>query len=419
MKELLKNKNFITLMLAQAISGIGDWLSIVAIITMAGLKWEASPLEVSLIFLCLALPMAFMGPVAGTAADRFDRKTLMILSDIVRAGFILVLTLADTLWIVYICLFIIGMFSAVFIPAKNGKLKEMVPDKHIKSAMSISAMIDSGTKVAGPLLSGILVAAVGSDLVFYLDGATFMLSAFIILLLPKQGYLLHENKEPSSFRTDFILGLSYMKNHAFLLTGLFFFGVSLLLIQLADSQLIILIRELTAASPDLFGYLVTLSGVGMFLAGSILSAKTNYNTFLLMLGGMMGMALSFGSMGIFTFFDMNLSIIWMPLLGFTAGFSASFVFVPFHASIQSDTPVHLTGRVFGVTNSAATSATITGPLLGGWISTVIGVIPTFVVSACLLLLLCLAGLFVKRKIRNGRSYPGTFHDKKDESSELA
>ncbi|WP_052019673.1 hypothetical protein [Mesobacillus boroniphilus] len=60
MGGLLKNKGFITLMLAQLISSIGDWLSVIAIITMVGLKWEASPMEVSFIILCLAVPMALL-----------------------------------------------------------------------------------------------------------------------------------------------------------------------------------------------------------------------------------------------------------------------------------------------------------------------------------------------------------------------
>jgi len=48
LRELMKNKGYLTLMTAQAISSIGDWLSIVAIITLVGLKWNATPIEVSI-----------------------------------------------------------------------------------------------------------------------------------------------------------------------------------------------------------------------------------------------------------------------------------------------------------------------------------------------------------------------------------
>lgn len=399
MNSLVKNKGYVTLMIAQTVSSIGDWLSIVAVITLVGLKWNASPMEVSLIILCLALPMALFGPIAGTVADRMSRKALMITSDIVRAGLILVLTVADSLLIVYVCLFAIGAFSAIFIPAKNGKLKEIVTDSDIKSAMAITSMIDSSTKVLGPLLSGILVATLGSKLVFMIDSGTFLLSAFLIVFLPNAlaNNKISEASDKPSFKKEFSQGVTYVKANAQLLTGLFFLGISLMVVQLSDSQLIVLLRELTQVSPDLFGYLVASSGIGMLLSGMFLAKKTDYQVFSFMMLGICGIGLSFGMMAVLTYYDMGYSLVWGPLFGILAGFSVSFVFVPFQATVQIDTPVHMTGRVFGVINSVTTTATITGPLLGGWLSTMIGVIPTFLITASLLVLLSMTGLFTKSK----------------------
>ncbi len=103
-----------------------------------------------------------------------NRKAIMILSDVVRAGLILILAFADSLWTVYICLFLVGMLSAIFVPAKNGKLKELIDQENMKSAMSITSMIDSGTKVLGPLLSGLLVSAFGTKWYFLLIQAPFL-----------------------------------------------------------------------------------------------------------------------------------------------------------------------------------------------------------------------------------------------------
>ena len=403
MKRLMKNKGYMTLMSAQAISSIGDWLSIVAIITLVGLKWDASPLEVSFVFLCLAVPMALFGPVAGMIADRFSRKTLMIVSDVVRAGLILILTIATSLWMVYATLLTIGIFSALFIPAKNGKLKEVVAEEDMKGAMSITSMIDSSTKILGPLVSGLLVTVFGAQQVFIIDSATFLVSAVILLFVPNAVRLetAAEEKEESSFKQEFALGFSFLQSSRFMMTGLLLVGLSLLILQCADSQLIVLIRELTYASPDLFGYLVTGSGLGMFLAGFLLAKKTDYKPYPLMLLGVCGIGASFGIMGILTHYDLSYSMIWGPALGFTAGFSASLIFVPFQATVQVNTPVHMTGRVFGVINSVMTTATIIGPLLGGWIATIIGVIPTFTITASLLVFVSLIGWMTKRKVERG------------------
>ncbi|WLR48594.1 MFS transporter [Halobacillus litoralis] len=400
MDRLWKNKGYVTLMSAQAISSIGDWLSIVAIITLVGLKWDASPLEVSFVFLCLAVPMALFGPVAGMVADRFSRKTLMIVSDVVRAALILILTVATSLWMVYATLLTIGIFSAVFIPAKNGKLKEVVAEEDMKGAMSITSMIDSSTKILGPLISGLLVTVVGAQQVFIIDSATFLMSAVILLFVPNARSLetIEEEKEEGAFKKEFALGFSFLKSNRFMMTGLILVGLSLLILQSADSQLIVLIRELTQASPDLFGYLVTGSGLGMFLAGFLLAKKTDYQAYPLMLLGVCGIGASFGVMGMLTYYDLNYSILWGPGLGFTAGFSASLIFIPFQATVQVNTPVHMTGRVFGVINSVMTTATIIGPLVGGWIATMIGVIPTFTITASLLVFVSIVGFISKQKV---------------------
>ncbi|MBM7622459.1 MFS family permease [Bacillus tianshenii] len=404
-KGLGKNRGFLTLMLAQLISSLGDWLSIVAIITLVGLKWEASPMEVSFIILCLAIPMALLGPFTGTIADRLNRRTLMVVSDVGRGVLILILSFASSIWTVYVCLFVIGMLSAVFVPAKNGKLKELVQEASMKSAMSFTSMIDASTKVLGPLLSGLLVTAFGTAPVFYIDAATFFVSALLLLALPKTVAVLKdqdtEEKGEATFKEEFLEGLAFIKSSRYLLVGMLVLGISLLILQLSDSQIIVLIRELTQASPDLFGFIVTASGVGMLVSGGLLAKKTDYHALSLMLLGVFGLGISFSMLSAFTGADLAMSTVWGPALGLTAGFAAGLVFIPFQASVQTGTPVHMTGRVFGVINSVTTTATIIGPLLGGWLSTVIGVIPTFLITATLLIVISAVGYIFRNKIERG------------------
>jgi len=211
-----------------------------------------------------------------------------------------------------------------------------------------------------------------------------------------------KDKAKSSYKTEFMEGVTFIKSTTQILVGMLFLGFSLLILQLSDSQIIVLIRELKHASPGLFGYLVTGSGVGMFFSSLILAKKTNYRAYNLMLIGVCGIGFGFGMMALFTHYNLDFSIVWAPLLGLFAGFAAGLVFVPFQASVQVDTPVELTGRVFGVIGSVTTTATIIGPLLGGWLSTVIGVIPTFILSASLLVFVSLIGFLTKNRVERGK-----------------
>jgi MFS family permease len=404
-EQIFKNKGFLTLMVAQLISGLGDWLSIVAIMTLVGLKWDSTPLEVSFIILSLAIPMALFGPFAGIIADRFNRKQLLIFSDIVRACLILSLTWANSLSAVYACLFAIGFLSAIFIPAKNGMLKELVKDVQMKSAMSISSMIDSMTKVLGPLVSGILVTVFGTKIIFTIDSASFFVSAILIMFLPKMAKVVVEGQDfhkKSSFKEDFIEGMQRIQGNRLLLVGLSLLGVSLFILQLSDSQIIVLIRELSHASPDLFGLIVTAAGLGTLFAGMILAKKTTYHAFRLILLGVFGIGASFSLMAVLAGLDLPFSTLWGLVLGFSAGLSAGLVFIPFQATVQVDTPVHLTGRVFGVVNSVTTTATIVGPLIGGWLATIYGVIPTFIVTGVLLIVISIIGYVFRNKIERGK-----------------
>ncbi|MFD2682146.1 MFS transporter [Bacillus seohaeanensis] len=399
-KGLMKNKGYMTLMTAQAISSMGDWLSIIAVITLVGLKWEGTPLQMSMIILSLALPMALFGPFSGAVADRLERKTLMIISDVFRGVLILLLTIANTVWLVYITLFLVGIFSSVFVPAKNGKLKELVGEGSIKGAMSFTSMIDSSTKIIGPLLSGILVTSFGAYQVFIIDSASFFLSAILILFLPK-GERANKNVSTtteSSFRKELAEGFQFIKSSAFLLSGLFLLTISLLIVQLTDSQIIVLLRELTSASPDLFGYAVTCSGLGMLLTGIVLTKKTDYNSFVYMVIGVFGIGFSFGSLAVFTYYDVELNILWVPFFALIAGLASGLGFIPFQAAVQTETPVHMTGRVFGVINSMTTIATIAGPLLGGLLATLIGVIEAFIITSSFLIVLSLIAFLLKNKL---------------------
>jgi MFS family permease len=354
--------------------------------------------------------MALLGPITGTAADRFSRKTLMVISDIGRGVLILLLAFASSMWMVYICLFLIGMLSAVFVPAKNGKLKELVPSTSMKSAMSITSMIDAGTKVIGPLLSGLLVTLFGTSPVFYMDAATFFVSALLILALPGTTAVIAEKKKETTFKEEFKEGLSYISKSRYLLSGLGILGVSLLVLQLSDSQIIILIREMADATPNLFGIIVTSSGLGMLISGGILAKKTNYHALSLLLVGVLNLGLSFGVIAVLTSIELPLPILWGPFLGMTAGISIGLIFIPFQASVQTTTPVTMTGRVFGVINSVTTTATIIGPLLGGWLATIWGVIPTFIITSSLLVIIAVVGYLFRGRIERGNQIAADKHE---------
>ncbi|WP_235801532.1 MFS transporter [Heyndrickxia acidiproducens] len=81
---LSKNHPLLLLLSAQTISNFGDWLHILALFALTAFKWDAGPLAMSGITLCMVLPSILLGSPAGIIADRYSRKVLIIAADTVE-----------------------------------------------------------------------------------------------------------------------------------------------------------------------------------------------------------------------------------------------------------------------------------------------------------------------------------------------
>ena len=118
---LAKNADFRRLYLGQLISFAGDWFLVVPLI---GLVYEASgsPLAAAAVIAAQALPALLLAPVTGAVADRFDRKKIMVITDVVRALLVLSLLAADsvgTIWFPLLIMARLGTHTAPLLPPKQ------------------------------------------------------------------------------------------------------------------------------------------------------------------------------------------------------------------------------------------------------------------------------------------------------------
>jgi MFS family permease len=184
--ELLRdNKNFRRLWTGQFISQMGDWFNSVALFTLM-LSLTASGEAVGFILILKLLPAFFIGPLAGVAADRFDRKTIMIVSDVARGlsvlGFLLVKT-PDQVWIVYALTIVQVVLSTFFDPARSAAMPSIVSRDELIPANALSSASWSVTLALGAAFGGVVTDAFGRDTAFIIDAASFFISALFILLV--------------------------------------------------------------------------------------------------------------------------------------------------------------------------------------------------------------------------------------------
>ncbi len=403
-QSLWKNKAYLSLIASQTVSALGDWLDILAVLTLVAVKWNASPMAVSFLMLCFVGPMIVLGPFAGSLADKYDRKKIMIISDVVCAILVVGVAFSTTLWQVYLLVFLKSCFVALFMPAKNGKLKEIVPNELIQQAMGISSIIDNSAKIIGPTLSGVLVASVGIQWAFYLDAVSFILSAILLYGVPKTVHILKENnndiKKKESMASSIKEGYLFLKTIPSLLLSLFLFSLTMLVLQMADTQIVVLLREMFTDPTQVTGFTMAASGLGMIVCSLVITKVKLPSVIVTTSIGGMGVGLIFALISVLAPFDESILIWLIPILGFIGGSSFGLASIPFQISVQTQTPVTKTGRVFGTIGSLTTLATIIGMTMGGVLSQLIGVVETYIVSGCSLFLLGCITIVYKKKIES-------------------
>lgn len=164
------------------VSLFGDWFNTLALYRLV-LDLTGSETALGGVFLTKLLPLALASPIAGVLADRLDRRKLMIGADLVRAalvlGFLFVRD-AEDLWLLYVLAAAQIAVSAAFTPARNAVLPLITRKGELLTANALLAATWSVMLALGAAAGGPVVDAFGTDVVFWLDAATYLVSAVFI-----------------------------------------------------------------------------------------------------------------------------------------------------------------------------------------------------------------------------------------------
>lgn len=179
---LRRNANFRRLWLAQLVSEIGDWFYSLAVYDLL-LETTHSGKAVSWAIIIQLLPWFFMTPLAGALADRFPRRRLMIVADLVRGFVVLGLLFARTasdVWLVYALLGLEVIFASIFEPARNALLPNITSAEELLPANALSSATWSLALTAGAAVGGAVTALLGRQVAFVANSLSFFASAFLI-----------------------------------------------------------------------------------------------------------------------------------------------------------------------------------------------------------------------------------------------
>jgi dTMP kinase len=178
-------------------SSLGDWLGLLATTTMAqqlsGGSYTTANFAIAGVFIARLLPAVFLGPIAGVIADRFDRRKLMVVADILRAGLYISIPLVNTYLWLYTAMILVECVTLFWSPAKEASVPNLVGKERLESANQVSLLAAYGTAPIAAILFSFLTlfaSAIESlfpfsigdsvDIALYVNAASFAFAALTI-----------------------------------------------------------------------------------------------------------------------------------------------------------------------------------------------------------------------------------------------
>lgn len=368
------------LLAGEFVSGIGDWLYLIAILVVVYAESD-SPVLLGVVGAARILPYVLLSVPAGIVADRFDRRMVLLVTDVARGVLMLALAAAVTvdahIGVIIGLSILAACFSTFFNPAIAALVPTLVDERDLGPANSAWATLDNLAFIIGPALAGILLATGGLQVAFLLNAASFAVVAVVLWRLPVPG-----RAEPRSARED--AGAPppvRWRSLAGTLLGPFALDASTSFVSGGVSVLtVILAVDVLGAGEAGTGYLNAAVGVGGVVAGiaggSLLARPLRVP---LLAGGLIGGA-GLAGLGLSGALPFAMAAIAVAVAG------VLLLEIVTTTLIQRIVPDELRGRAVGVIQTSSAILYSLGSLLMPILASELGHGPVLIGAAVLVLL---------------------------------
>ncbi len=280
---VLKNRDFLALWLSQLISKIGDNFAIVAALVLINDLAQRTGLAVVVIAAAMTIPQLF-ALVSGVFLDRFSRKAVMVASDLLRAAVILLVLLVhepSQLYILYLSAFVVMGLSAVYVPARNASIPNLVPDDQLLTANALIQATELVSLIAGASLATLVISLTSTYTAFVVDSFTFALSAVFLMAahIPQGQSSVASAGAGGEFRTfwdGFTDGVRYIASNKPLLQLMGITTVATLGLSATVLLAAAYFEQLLGISAEYIGLLQATEGIGMALGAVLISAYASW-----------------------------------------------------------------------------------------------------------------------------------------------
>jgi MFS family permease len=360
-----RSPGFRLLFLATVASGLGTWVAVVAL-TIDVFDRTGSAKWVSALLIADFLPSVAIGLFLGPLVDRLSRRGLMIAADLARAAVFVALPFADSPGGIVVLAGVAGFATGFFRPAVLAGLPNLVEGPDVPAANSLLRSAEYLTTTVGTVLGGAIVALSSPDVAYWLNAATFLLSAALLLKIP--GRLFQAARaQGHGYLRDLSEGFALVRRSRALL-AVFFAWNLVMLSNAAINVSEVALAKVSFGAGDLgFGLLWGASGVGLVLGSLFAPAWLEQRGLAAVYGGALGL-MAFGAA------TAALSpSVWVALACMAVGGAGNGAAVVYNTIlVQRGAPDRLRGRAFTVLMSSSFAVLGIGMVVAGPLTDAIG-----------------------------------------------
>jgi len=384
----LRYRNYRLFFSGQFITLIGMWIQQIALSWLV-FRLTDSAFLLGLVGFAAQLPSVFLSPFAGVLADRWNRRNILVVTQfcsMVQAIVLAILVLTGTIKIWHImCLgTLIGFVGAFDGPARQSFVVEMVEDKaDLGNAIALNSFMFNGSRLIGPSIGGILIAAIGEGYCFLINGISYLgvISALLAMkFTPKET----RTSTPNIFR-ELKEGFVYTFSIPPIKSILLLLGLVSLMAMPYMLLMPVVAKDVLHGGPHTMGFLMAGVGVGALIGAIYLASRKS----ILGLEKVIPIATSIFGIGLIAF---SLSrVFWLSLVLISVtGFGMMVQMASCNTYIQTIVDDDKRGRVMSFYTMSFMGTAPFGSLLAGGLASKIGAPSTLLISG----ISCIAGMLI-------------------------
>src|SRR5437867_10741745 len=375
---LLRAGPFRRYIIGSLISDSGTWMQMMA------QGWVMSTLTnrailLGLISFAAGLPTILLTPFGGSAADRLDKRKILIATQIAQIAFALglgwlVLTNRIQIWHVIIFAGLLGISIAFEMPAISALVPELVKRDEIAAAVALDRSVFHGSRLIGPSLAGLFVGWWGAASAFFTNAFSFLALIVALISLPKRPIGTAEEEEQR--RSGILEGFRYVRSNRIVLSLIALIALNTIFVFPAISVMLPLyVRDILHLGAQSMGWLMAVSGSGAFLGSIGLLSVARKNRLKFMGGNVLAIAV-----GVFLMSRSESFLLTAAAMGAIA-IALSMNFGLTNTIVQEQAPAHLRGRVSAVVGMSFFGLMPIAGLITPGFSDLIGMRPTLGIAS--------------------------------------